>query len=205
MAFPFAKTNCYLSSTKTPLIAKWPNHIEENTTEEKHMVCGVDYTPTILDILGIEHDLKLDGSSFAPLLKREDIDDREYVYTLFNTTAFKKAFPMRCVQNPQYGYIFNSWSDGETVFMNESKMGLTYNAMANAAKDDKNIADRVKLFDYRVVEEFYDMKNDPSCLVNLIDAAEYQETIDTFRNKMYSYMKNSNDPLLNSFEKMVKQ
>ena len=63
----------------------------------------------------------------------------------------------------------------------------------------------VKLFDYRVVEEFYDMKNDPSCLVNLIDAAEYQETIDTFRDKMYEYMKNSNDPLLNSFEEMVKR
>lgn len=203
MAFPFAKTNCYLSSTKTPLIAKWPNHIAKNIKEEKHMVCGVDYTPTILDILGIEHDLKLDGSSFAPLLSGEAMDDRDFVYTIFNANYAHMEFPMRCVQNAQYGYIFNAWSDDETVFFNESKSGLTYNAMVEAAKGDSIIADRVKLFDYRVTEEFYDMKNDPNCLNNLIDNPEYKEQIDVFKDKMYGYMDRSNDPLMKEFKDIV--
>lgn len=205
MAFPFAKTNCYLSSTKTPFIAKWPNRIKENVVQEKNMICGVEYTATILDILGIEHDLKLDGESFAPVLIGEDMAGRDYVYTVFNTTSAKKAFPMRCVQSPRYGYIFNAWSDNSTMFKNESMSGLTYNAMVEAAQDDCAIAQRVKMFDFRVVEEFYDMVNDPNCLNNLIDDSSLKSTIDTFREKMRGYMEKSDDPLISEFDRLVKK
>ena len=42
---------------------------------------------------------------------------------------------MRCVQSRQFGYIFNTWSDGETLYKNESQTGLTYKAMQEAAND----------------------------------------------------------------------
>ena len=42
-------------------------------------------------------------------------------------------------------------------------------AMNAAAETDDKIAERVKMFRYRALEEFYDLKKDPDCLVNLID------------------------------------
>ncbi len=101
---------------------------------------------------------------------------------------------MRCVQNHKFGYIFNPWADGERVFKNESQSGLTFKAMRAAAKTDPKIAARVKLFQYRVVEEFYDLTNDPDALHNLSDYARYQKELDKMRKELLKWMKRTNDP-----------
>jgi N-sulfoglucosamine sulfohydrolase len=105
---------------------------------------------------------------------------------------------MRCVQNRRFGYIFNPWSDGERVFKNESQSGLTFNAM-KAAENNPTVAARVKLFQYRVLEEFYDFKNDPDALHNLIDDAGYTEEIDALRNALLEWMKRTDDAALEAF------
>jgi N-sulfoglucosamine sulfohydrolase len=107
---------------------------------------------------------------------------------------------MRCVQTRRFGYIFNPWSDGQRVFKNESQSGLTFNAMKAAAQKNESVAGRVKLFQYRVVEEFYDFKNDPDGLNNLINNPDYKEEIDKLRKDMIDLMKKTNDPALNSLE-----
>ena len=68
MAVPFAKANCYLNSTKTPWIVKWPGKVKAGRVDVEHFVSGVDFMPTILACAGIKPVEEMDGFSFLPLL-----------------------------------------------------------------------------------------------------------------------------------------
>lgn len=201
MPLPFAKTNCYLNSTRTPLIVRWPKHIKPGTVNTTDMVSGIDVMPTLLDAMKIPAPKGMDGRSFLPLLRGEKQDGREELYTVFHRTAGRRDYLMRSVLTKKYGYIYNGWSDGKDIFRNESQNGRTFRAMVAAAKTNPKIAARVKLFQYRVKEEFFDYENDPAALHNLIDDPKYRKTIDDFRTKMRAKMKALKDPALPQFEK----
>jgi N-sulfoglucosamine sulfohydrolase len=199
MAFPFAKTNCYLNSTKTPWLVRWPGYVREGTVDSVNMISGVDYMPTILEAAGLPAVEGLDGKSMMPLLLGGKQGGREYVFTEFHETAANRRYPMRCVQTPRLGYIINFWSDGGTVFMNESQSGRTFKAMVSAAEDDESIESRVRLFQYRVPEEFYDFAKDPNGLHNLIDDPAYQWEIERLRQALLAKMAGTGDPALAAF------
>ncbi|MEN8118452.1 MAG: sulfatase-like hydrolase/transferase, partial [Bacteroidota bacterium] len=203
MAFPFAKTNCYLNSTKTPFIAKWSGEIKQSV-DTTNFISGIDFLPTILEAVGIPIPGEIDGTSFLPLLRGEKQDGRDMVYTQFHVTSAKMQYPMRAVQSKHFGYIFNPWSVDSIAFKNASMNGLTFKAMQEEAKKDKEISERVNLFKYRVVEEFYNFSNDPDALNNLIDDKSYSETIDKMRKELKNWMEKNNDPSLVDFNKYVK-
>ena len=203
MAFPFAKTNCYLNSTKTPWIVRWPGVVKPGTVETDHFISGIDYMPTILDAAGLPQVEGMDGTSFLPLLNGQKQNGRDKVFTVFHETSAKRRFEMRCVQNKTYGYIYNAWSDGQTVFKNESQSGLTMNAMKQAAMTDPNIAARVQLFLYRVPEELYNFAEDPDALHNLADDPVYKQQLNLMRQELLSWMERTKDPLASAFREFV--
>ena len=203
MAFPFAKTNCYLTSTRTPWIIRWPGKTRPGTVDKAHFISGIDYAPTILDALGLSAIEGLDGRSFLPLLQGETQAKRQSVFTVFNATAAKRSYPMRCIQDRRFGYIFNAWPDGKTAFINESQSGLTMAAMGRAAKNDPDIAGRVDLFLYRTPEELYDFEADPSAVHNLIDTPAYGEKAQAMRHAMLEAMIASGDPLSGLFRQRL--
>jgi N-sulfoglucosamine sulfohydrolase len=200
MALPFAKTNCYLHSTRTPWIAAWPGRIKAGTVDNQHFISGIDFMATALDAAGVPAPGGMDGSSFLPVLLGKRQPERDKVFTQFHQTSGRNRYPMRCVQGHRFGYIFNPWSDGQRVFKNESQSGLTFNAMKAAAQKDDSVAGRVILFQYRVIEEFYDFKNDPDGLHNLIDNPDYEEQINRMRKDMLDWMKKTGDPALICYE-----
>jgi N-sulfoglucosamine sulfohydrolase len=73
-------------------------------------------------------------------------------------------------------------------------------AMNEAAAADPFIAERVRMFRYRVPEELYDLQADPDCLANLINQPEYQEQADRLRDELLQWMKRTSDPLRPAFE-----
>lgn len=199
MAFPFAKTNCYLNSTRTPWIVRWPGRVNPGTVDREHLISGVDFMPTILEAAGLPQITGMDGKSFLPLFSGQQQEGREQVFTVFNKTAANRGYPMRCLQSVRFGYIFNAWSDGQTVFRNESQRGLTFKAMQAAAENDVTIARRVRLFEYRVSEEFYDFQQDPCALRNMIHEPEYQSEIDRMKKQLLEVMYSTNDPVADAF------
>lgn len=200
MAFPFAKTNVYLTSTRTPWIVRWPGVVRPGVIDREHFISGIDFMPTILDALGLAEVEGMDGRSFVPVLRGEKQPWRDHVYTVFHQTSARRDYEMRSIQTARFGYIFNPWSDGKTVFLNESQSGLTFRAMQRAAETDPAIAARVKLFQYRVPEEFYDYRNDPCALENLIDNPRYKEEIARLRARMLKIMRSIDDPLFEQLE-----
>jgi N-sulfoglucosamine sulfohydrolase len=199
MPLPFAKTNVWYNSTRTPWIVRWPDVVKPNSFDKQHFISGIDFTPTVLDALALNPLEGMDGRSFLPVLKGKPQDGRDFVFTHINRIASKKSYPMRSIQTAKFGYIYNAWSDGKTIFKNESQSGLTFKAMQAAAKTDDRIAARVKHFVYRTKEEFYDYENDPNALHNLIDAPNYADKIAPFRARMLEQMEDADDYLLKDF------
>ncbi len=199
MAFPFAKTNCYLTSTKTPWIVRFPGKVAPGRVDAEHFISGIDYAPTILEAANLPPLDGMDGRSFLPLLTAGRQEGRERVFTIFNTTYAKGAYPMRCIQDRRYGYIFNAWSDGQTAFRNESQSGRSFKAMEAAAASDPAIDRRVRMFLYRVREELYDFAADPDALSNLIDDPAHIETVRRMREALLEAMCSSSDPLADTF------
>ncbi len=154
LLFPFAKAQCYLNSTKTPLIVKWPGKVKSGSIDSAHFVTGIDLMPTMMEAAGLAPISKLDGKSFLPLLSGKRQQDREYAFATFYQIFARIRYPMRCVQGSKFGYIYNFWADRELAMTGDSSGGITWKAMIEAAETDPEIAKRVELYKHRVPEEF---------------------------------------------------
>jgi len=107
------------------------------------------------------------------------------------------------VNDGDYLYIWNGWSDGRTEFRNESMSGLTFKAMANA--DDPKARSRADFFLHRTRQELYDLRKDPDCLHNLLDEPGDKWTARTsaMTKALWHWMKEANDPELELFQQQV--
>jgi len=200
---PFAKTNVWRHSTITPWIVRWPGTIQPNSIDKTHLISGVDFAPTILELFNLSPMEGMDGRSFLPLLKGQAQENRDYVYTHINTIASGRDYTMRSLQSKHYGFIWNGWSNGETTFRNESMIGLTWKALAKAAETDPELAKRAQHYLYRTPLEFYDYEKDPDALNNLIDDSCHQKIIETHLEKLLQLMKGTGDPQLQNFQKTL--
>ena len=200
MSQPFSKTNCYYQSTRTPWIVSSPSLYRSNRVDKEHFISGIDFFPTVLDILDLPQSKGLDGTSFKPVLEGGKQPERTFVVTQFQSTNGRKAYPMRCYQDKKYAYIFNPWAIDSTLFRNESSGGGAFQEMKRYGKTDALVQKRVDMNLYRVVEEFYDIEQDPDALHNLIDNLTYQKEIDTYREAMLLYMRKTADPMLPALE-----
>ena len=200
MSVPFAKSNCYLNSTRTPMIVRWPGKVKPGTVDRDHFVSGIDLTPTFLDAAGLAPLAGVDGRSFAPLLRGGAQDGRDHAVTVYHRTSADAPYPMRCVQDAKFGYIVNLWSDGKRVYRSEAGSGRTLQAMVAAAEKDAEVAERVKFYQLRAPEEFYDLQADPDALHNLIKEPQVQAEIERFRKILLDWMEEKKDPALDAFK-----
>ncbi|MDH3708209.1 MAG: sulfatase [Acidimicrobiia bacterium] len=211
MAFPFAKTNCYLQSTRTPWIVRWPGRVPAGTVDDRHFVEAIDLAPTILDAVGLGVPDGVDGRSHLALLDGDTQAGRDRIVTVFHEAAAAAwlrhhgddpspaQFEMRSLQDARWGYIWNAWADGTKQFFNESQSGRTWAAMADAAIDDRAVAARTRFFQYRQPEELYDLADDPDALCNLIDADEHAAVRAELRHHLLQWMRRTDDFLLDRF------
>lgn len=201
MPLPFAKTQLYHHSTRTPLVFVVPGTTKAGSIDRRHMVSAVDVLPTLLEIAGIRHPGTMQGRSFAPLLGGGSQDGRDHVFKEHNRNAGGARDPMRAVQTARHLYIFNAWSDGKRTMSTATLGTPTYRRMAELAKTDPVIGARHKLFRHRVPEELYDVEKDPDCLHNLIGAPELREELSRLRGLLEAWMEETKDPLLEVFRK----
>ncbi len=199
IAVPFAKCNTWFHSTRSPLLVRWPGVIKPGSRNETHFVSVVDFFPTFLAATQAKGPNGLDGRSFLPLLKGEPQEGREHVFTQIDSKAGGASVPMRCVQNEEFGYIYNPFSDGKYWYRNNNE-GQTMAAMNQAAATDPAIQSRIDLFRYRVPEELYNLKQDPDCLHNLIADPDHAGTLKALQDKLVAHMQQTQDPILPAFQ-----
>lgn len=203
MAFPFAKANCYLRSTLTPLIVSWPGHITENTVDNHSLVSSLDFFPTICDILGLPTPDGLDGLTMRQMLEGTASLERDTMVTVFHETSARRRFEMRCAQDRRYGYIWNQWVAPGREYKAENMEGLTWPAMLQASRTSEGLRTRTEFYVQRAPEELYDLQLDPNCLTNLVEDPRYRDTIDDFRRRIHEWMIEHGDPQLKTFRTRV--
>jgi N-sulfoglucosamine sulfohydrolase len=201
MPLPFAKTQLYHHSSRTPLLVRWPGVTKEGAVDEAHMVSTIDLLPTLLDMLGIAQPGGLDGSSFAPVLKGETQPQRTMVFKEHNENSGGQNTPMRAVQTKDWLYIFSPWSNGTRIMTGATNGTATCRQMRVLAKTDDQIAARIDLFDHRVPEEAYEVRYDPDALSNLIDKPDHATQVAELEKALQDWMIRTGDPLLEVFQK----
>ena len=201
MPLPFAKTQLYHHSTRTPWMVRWPGVTRPGSVDKQHMISVVDFLPTVLDITGIKHPKRLDGRSYLPLLKGDTQSDREHVIKEYNENSGRSRDPMRAIQTKRFLYLFNPWSNGERVFATATTGTATFRRLAALAKTNNKLAARLDLYKHRVPEELYDVVKDPDCLHNLIDSSQHLTELKQLRATLDAELVKSKDPMLEAFRK----
>ena len=199
MPLPFAKTQLYFHSTRTPWMFRWPGVTKAGAVDDQHMVSFVDLLPTVLDIVGLPKPAGLDGRSFAPLLRGEKQEGRDFVITEYNENSGGHRDPMRSIVTKDFAYIFNPWSNGERMMATATKGTITYRRMQALAKTDPKVAARLKFFDYRVPEELYNYSSDSDALENLVARPEFRAERDRLTKQLEAWMVQTKDPMLEVF------
>ena len=199
IALPFAKTNCYLHSTKSPWIVRWPGVVKPGAVNRQDFISGIDFTPTILEATGTAPLQDLDGRSFIPVLKGRKSENRDRVFTVFHETSAHIRFEMRAVQERRFGYIWNAWADGKREFRGNGQAGLSWKAMLDAAPSNPAVAARVKLFSTRQREELYDFAADPDGLHNLASDPKFKPEMQRLRNLLRAHLHTVKDQQTKAF------
>lgn len=199
MSFPFGKSNSYENSSRGALIVRWPGVTEPGSIDRAHMVTTLDFTPTLLEALGLPPFPDIDGRSFMPALRGHTMQGWDTVFTVYNAAFGNNWLPMRCVRTRDRAYIWNAWSDGTKKYHTENMAGLTWKAMVAAGADNPAIKARADFYSYRVPEEFYDLASDPCERKNLIDSSPHRAEIEAMRSELLAMMERTGDPFAEAF------
>ena len=199
MSQPFAKTNSYYNSTRTPLMVRYPGVTKAGTRNQTDFVSGIDFMPTVLEACGFQVPKSADGRSYLPLLRGEKQAGRDRIFTQFYETSMKGRYPMFAVQDMNYLFIYNPWSDGTYRFRNDSQGGIAFKGMVEAGKTDSYIQSRVDLLLYRTPIELFDMKKDPDALKNLASDPKYKDVVKQYSALMLDWMKRYDPTVLPAF------
>ncbi|MEM6738370.1 MAG: sulfatase/phosphatase domain-containing protein, partial [Bacteroidota bacterium] len=198
MPFPFAKSSVYDNGLRTPLIMKWPNKIKARQVRNE-IVSSIDLFPTILDVAGLPVSDNPDYKGRSLIGTKNETGER-YAFGNFDENSRGIPSPMRGVISKEWNYVFNAWSDDETQMQSATMNHLTYKAMKKAAQNNEEIALRIKHFNYRQTEELYNLKDDPDCLINLIEDPAFVQRLHLMRSVLRNQMIDTDDYLLEAFD-----
>ena len=201
MPLPFAKTQLYHHSTRTPLMVRIPGVTKAGSVDKRHMVSVLDLLPTVMDALGVKKPARLDGRSFYPVLKGQKQADRDFIIKQYHENSGRSRDPMRAIQTKTHLYLFNPWSNGERIFATATNGTVTCKRMIELAKNDKELNERLNLYRYRVQQELYQVKRDPDCLQNLIGSSNNQKVKNKLVKLLEEWMVRTGDPILECFRK----
>jgi len=140
------KRNAYEASMKVPLLVWAPGMVKAGSVVEK-MVLNIDLAPTFLELAGIPEPSQMQGTSFVPLLKGEDIPWRDKVfYEYYWEQAFPQTPTTFAVRGDRYKYIaYNGvWDINELYDLQEDPYEMN-NLIRDSSYDKIGLALRNEL------------------------------------------------------------
>ncbi len=163
LAFPRAKSTLYAEGTGVALIVRPPTGrgIEPRVYDD--LFSGVDLTPTILDLLGLDAPADVDGVSHAPeIARREHGPIRGAVFT--EKTYHDAYDPIRAIRTKRYSYIEN-YAHRPALLL---PLDIADSPSARSLDTSVIAAERPAV-------ELYDLDNDPFERTNLADDPTYAQ------------------------------
>lgn len=194
--WPFGKWNLYDAGIKVPMIVVWPGHIKPDTRTNA-MVSWIDIFPTLLEISGSKAPDDLDGKSFEKVLEGKTDQFREYIYTTHSGDGNMNVYPIRSIRNDRFKYILNlypeNYHSNHSDILRKPNAGAYWDSWDEAAKTDIKALAIIQKYFVRPGEEFFDIQNDPTEEVNLIDSTVHQAEIVKMRLLLNQWMEEQGD------------
>lgn len=191
MPFPRAKATLYEAGAKVPLIIKWPGHTDEGTFSDE-LVSLIDLTPTWLEAAGINVPEEMEGKSLIPVLKGNQTDFREYIFTERNW--HDNWDPIRAVTGDRYKLIQNYRPEVSYIPSLDIKDSPSYQEIERL-KSENELSGNLSWYgeNSRPRVEFYDLNKDPGEWNNLAENPEYDSLITEYQKVLSEWMNETND------------
>ncbi len=204
MHWPFAKSNAYVASVRTPFVVYWQGHTVAGTTSDS-LISTIDILPTILEASGIAVPENLAGKSLLPLLSEPEKPHHEQVFATINGKG-DTMFEMRSIIGPDHIYVYNKWVDGKAKY-HDGKYpgGLALEGFQAAAEENPQAKNRLDFFYDRTKEELYNVRRDPDALKNLAGDEETASFLRSMRQSMLARLIATDDPFLDDFRVLLRQ
>jgi N-acetylglucosamine-6-sulfatase len=143
------KRVAYETSMRVPMLAQCPALIKQGTVLDQ-MIANLDVGPTVMEVMGLQTPPHMDGKSFLPLLKGENIPWRDrFLYVYYWEKNFPQTPTTFALRTPKAKYItyYGLWDSDE------------YYDLATDPEESKNlINDPSRLAEVRRMEnELYQM------------------------------------------------
>ena len=182
LAMPRAKSTMYDPGIETALLMySQPFGLTGGRAFDR-LISNVDLVPTILEMLGLAVPARIQGHSFAGLLRGTAYEPREYVYA--EKTFHTDYEPQRAIRSASHKLIWNAEVD-----------------IINVAGDIMHSPIYPQMINQLTIErppfELYDLVTDPLEQHNRINDADYRPIATELRQHLLAWMRRTNDPLLN--------
>lgn len=178
MALPHGKGSLYDPGLNTPLLIRWPGHINPGSVTDE-LISGEDFGPTLLAAAGLKAPSRMTGISFLPLLKGESYKGRKHIFAergvhgsavLRPGTSSSGIDFSRVVRSQRYKLIYNFTVN--IPYAPVDSAGHPYwkrMVEDNAAGRLEAPLARTYFSMPRPIYELYDLESDPDELVNRIE------------------------------------
>ncbi|RMG03133.1 MAG: heparan N-sulfatase [Planctomycetota bacterium] len=189
--FPRCKTWVTDSGIRTPLIVRWPGHVQPGSTCAG-LVSSVDIAPTILELAGLQRSETFQGVSFAELLRNPQAKVREYVYAEHNWHDYKAY--QRAVRSTYFMYIRNWVPEVPRTPPADAVRSPTFQEMRKLRDAGKLPPEQMQCFTVPAPEEeLYDVAADPHSLVNLAGKPNYDPILVKMRHALDAWRRSTGD------------
>jgi len=190
------KRTSYEGGVRVPLIIRWPGKAKSNLVQ-RELVSTLDLMPTLLTVAGAKQVATLAGTSLIPLLKGEQIEWREFLFTEFHLHSAHNFYPQRTVRNSRYKLIQN---------LMPGEINPGYDFMMNRFFADLPVSidsapKRIRDAYYRMKQppqfELYDLQSDPYEFRNIASDVKHASEFAELKTQLQNWRTRTKDPLLN--------
>ncbi len=206
-SFPYGgKWSLYDNGIRVSTLVRWPGKVKPGTQSDALMQY-VDVAPTFLEAAGIDPNkldvgcpdangaTGFDGCSFMDVLTAKRDDFRDYVFSQHTTVGingYQEPYPIRAVRDTRYKLIVNLAPEN-TYSIKGIHQVQPLRSWQEDAKQNPDLAARVKWLFQRPAEELYDLEADPYETRNLAADPEYAPIKARLRKELDGWMAQQGD------------
>ena len=181
IAFPFMKCNLYDTGTGVTLALQIPGY--EGGKASDALVSHIDVFPTLCEALDVPKPDWLQGKSLMPIIREEEKQVNDAIYTQITFHAAPEA--VRSVRTQRYKYI-RRYSDYPTQILPNVDNGLTKTYLLEHGFSDRPLPR----------EELYDLVFDPAERNNLVNNESHKDILAALLENLSEWMHETGDALL---------
>lgn len=191
MPFPRAKTSCYDSGIRTPLIVRWPGRIPAGIVSDS-LASTVDLAPTILGILGIDIPTRMQGVDIKEMFFDPNREVRDYIHAERNWHNIDDH--QRAVRDRRYKYIRNYYPRKMMPLASDLISSASYDSLLRLRDANMLTREQLRLFMVpRPGEELYDTEKDPYELTCLAGDPNYRYVLERMRTECDRWIATTED------------